>query len=330
MNRHTDPERGNIGPLEVFDADVNNVLVLADSAKADVTRLLEDLVPWLSSRVAEVQVERDLRAFCDEAEGLGAPRLDRMPDLVVVLGGDGSILASVRAFTNAPVPTIGVNFGRIGFLASIRVGDWEPALDEVLTGRAVIEPRMRLTAEFDSRNGSPVSAVALNEVVVSRGATQGMLTLSLSVGDQWVTDYRADGLIVATPSGSTGHSLAAGGPILAPSMTGLVVTPICPQSLSHRPIVEHPGAVLRVTVERSSGLVTMAVDGQGHFPMFEGDRAVIRAHPVPYPLLSRPDANPYRRVRERLGWRGSFEPGPEVGSPKQPSDQARHTQGEVL
>ena len=329
MTRHTDPERGNIGPLEVFDKPVERVLVLADSEKADVTRLLEDLEPWLRSRVGEVQVERNLRAFCDESEGLGAPRIDAQPDVIVVLGGDGSILASVRAFTNSPVPTLGINFGRIGFLASVRVGEWEPALEEVLTGRAVIEPRMRLTAEFETRNGSPVSAVALNEVVVARGATQGMLTLSLSVGDQWVTDYRADGLIVATPSGSTAHSLAAGGPILAPSMTGLVVTPICPQSLSHRPIVEHPGSVLRITVERSSGLVTMAVDGQGHFPMFEGDRAVVRAHPVPFPLLSRPDSNPYRRVRERLGWRGSFEPGPDVGSVKQP-EQARHAQGENL
>jgi len=329
VTRHTDPERGNLAPLEVFDRPVQRVLVLADSTKADVNLLLDELEPWLAQRVNKVQIERDLRAFCDESAGLAGPRVDDLPELVVVLGGDGSILAAVRAFTRTPVPIVGVNFGRIGFLASIRASDWEPALEDVLGGRAVIEPRMRLTAEFESRNGSPVCAVALNEVVIARGAAQGMLTLSLSVGEQWVTDYRADGLIVATPSGSTAHSLAAGGPILAPAMTGLVVTPICPQSLSHRSIVEHPASVLRITVERSSGLVTMAVDGQGHFPMYAGDRAVIRAHPVPYPLLARPDSNPYRRVRERLGWRGSFEPGPGVDSPKH-TEQARHTQGEVL
>jgi len=155
--------------------------------------------------------------------------------------------------------------------------------------------------------------------------------MSLRVGDHWVTDYRADALIVATPSGSTAHSLAAGGPILAPSMNGLVVTPVCPQSLSHRPLVLHPDSVLTIEIDRSSGLTTLAVDGQGFFPLRQGDSTRVWRHPVAYPILARPGSNPYRRVRERLGWRGSFEPGPGVGGRSREEPQAHDVeQGEKL
>jgi NAD+ kinase len=176
---------------------------------------------------------------------------------------------------------------------------------------SVLEPRLRLVATFEG-NGDhekePAHPVALNDMVLSRGAHQGMLQVALQVGDDWVTNYRADGLIVATPSGSTAHSLAAGGPILAPAMEGLVVTPICAQGLSHRPIVLHPNSVLHLTVASSSGVTTLSVDGQGYYSMRQGDTVTIRRHPIPYPLLSLRDLDPYKRLRDRLGWRGSVEP----------------------
>lgn len=306
------------------------MLVLADRAKVDVGRTLSELEPWLAERVEHVAVERDLREFAKLAALRGAPPVDAQPDLVVVLGGDGSILGAVRAFAESPVPVLGINFGRVGFLASVAVGDWESALEEVLAGQSVVEPRMRLTAEFETKGGKPGSAIALNDVVVQRGAVQGMLSLSLRVGEHWVTDYRADALIVATPSGSTAHSLAAGGPILAPSMNGMVVTPVCPQSLSHRPLVLHPDSELTIEVDRSSGLTTLAVDGQGYYPLRQGDRTRVRRHPIAYPLLARPGSNPYRRVRERLGWRGSFEPGLELDADHGEERAGDYEQGEKL
>lgn len=295
-----------------FERELRRVSVLSDRAKVDAHRALVEIEPWLAARVERVEIDSDLREFAQRAARLGRPPVDELPDLVVVLGGDGSILSAVRAFAQDPVPILGINFGRVGFLASVALGDWEEALEEVLAGRSLVEPRMRLVVEFSARGSAPSSAVALNDVVVARGAVQGMLSLSLSVGEHWVTDYRADALIVATPSGSTAHSLAAGGPILEPSMAGIVVTPICPQSLSHRPLVLHPDSLLTIEVDRSSGLTTLAVDGQGFFPLRQGDRARVRRHVVPYPILVRPGSNPYRRVRERLGWRGSFEPGSEL------------------
>ncbi|MCY2961423.1 MAG: NAD(+)/NADH kinase [Planctomycetota bacterium] len=280
------------------------VLVLADGDKVAVDELLDHMDPWLRERATSVNVERDLYAY-DEQSPAARKKRER-PDLVVVLGGDGAILAAVRAFHETPVPTIGINFGRVGFLASVEASQWREALEEVQRGRAIVEKRMRLAVEL--HGAKTVTAVALNDAVVTRGAFQGMLSIALKVGGHWVTNYRADGLVVATPSGSTAYSMAAGGPILAPSMQAFSVSPVSPQALSHRPLVVDGAETLELHVTRASGLTTLVVDGQGFFPMHEGDFVRVKRHPVPYPLLSRPGFDPYTRLRERLGWRGSIEP----------------------
>lgn len=284
---------------------LERVLVLADGRKEDVHQLLAELEPWLAERVAHVKVERDVREFYKRA----ARSRDTLapPDAVVVMGGDGAILAAVRALRDTPVPTLGINFGRVGFLAAVEASTWREALQELVDGRLVLEPRMRVEALFRDNRGNEVRALALNDVVLTRGAFQGMLTLSLSTGGTWVADYRADGLIVSTPAGSTAYSLAAGGPLLAPSVSALVVTPICPQALSHRAIVLDAAAELELTVTESSGVTTLVVDGQGFFPVQQGDRVRLRRHSTPWPLLARPGMDPYQRWRERLGWRGNLE-----------------------
>lgn len=287
---------------------LERVLVLADAGKKPVDALLRDLEPWLAERVGEVRLARDVRAFYKER--LARSRTSEpawRPDALVVLGGDGAILAAVRAFADEPVPTLGINFGRVGFLALAESKDWRGALEELCAGRTVPEPRMRIEATFAGHQGEPVRAIALNDVVFTRGAFQGMLTLALRVRGTWVTNYRADGLIVGTPTGSSAYSLAAGGPLLAPSMEGLVVTPVCPQALSHRSIVLGGDEELEVTVAEASGVTTLVVDGQGFYPMQPGARVVLRRHPTPWPLHARPGHDPYQRWRARLGWRGGLD-----------------------
>jgi NAD+ kinase len=296
---------------------IARVLVIADGRKEDVHDLLARLEPWLRPKVEVLEIEPDARGFYrSEAPARKGPR----PDLVVVLGGDGAILAAVRAFAESPVPTIGINFGRVGFLAAAEAGHWEEALGEILEGRAVVEPRARLIAELETAEGAPVRAVALNDVVLTRGAYQGLLELSLRIGEEWVTNYRADGLIASTASGSTAYSLAAGGPILAPTMQDLVLTPISPQSLSHRTILLPGTSELRLTITSASGITTLVVDGQGFYPMQQGDQVRLRMHPDPYPLLARPGEDFFKRLRERLGWRGSLE-----GDAFQPGHPPRET-----
>lgn len=278
---------------------VRRVLVSADFGKPPVVELMDRLRPWLAERVEVVELAEDVR----DPWGVGESP-EGLPDLVVVLGGDGAMLSAARAFSEHPVPTVGINFGRVGFLASVPAGRWEPALEEILGGRGVHEPRMRLAARLE-QGGSPArSGVALNDVMVARQRPHGLLVASLRIDGQWVADYRADGLIAATASGSTAHSLSAGGPILAPHMAGIVLTPICPQGLSHRPIVLHPDSSLEIELVDSPAGATLIVDGQGSLPMEPGDRVTLERHPVDYPMLAWRELDPYRRLRNRLGWTG--------------------------
>lgn len=289
----------------LLEAPSDNVLVLADGSKREVQELLPAIEQWLRVRARTVRVCTEPRSL----EGEDALRfVEPRPQLVVVLGGDGALLGAVRAFSARPVPIVGINFGRVGFLTSVEARDWQSVLGGIFAGQGVLEPRLRLSARV--RGGA--EWIALNDVVFTRGAFQGMLELRLSADGRWVTDYRADGLIIATPSGSTAYSLAAGGPVLAPQMEGLVVTPICPHSLSHRPIVLEPQARLELVVSRASGITTMVVDGQGFLPLSEGATVELARHPESYPLLVQPGLDPYRRLRDRLGWKGSFDAEAEV------------------
>lgn len=279
---------------------IRRAAILADAHKPGVVELAGRLTAWFAERGVSAKVLHDPRAW----ERQAPPACD----LVVVLGGDGSILSAVRAYEARPTPTIGINFGRVGFLASVEAAQWQEALEDVLAGRARVEQRTRLQVEFRGEDGRKARATALNDAVLTRGAFQGLLEVALKVGDDWVTKYRADGLVVATPSGSTAYSLASGGPILAPALSAFVVTPISPQALAHRPIVLDGGETLHLEITRATGDATLVVDGQSRHQLREGDSVLMRAHKLPYPLLSPSSFDPYRRLRERLGWRGSVEP----------------------
>ncbi|MEZ6017355.1 MAG: NAD(+)/NADH kinase [Planctomycetota bacterium] len=284
---------------------VSRVLVLADEQKPPVGAALPEVVAFLEGHGVAVQSQHDVRRLTrHEVRGLGGPP----PDLVVVLGGDGSVLTAVQLFEDTPIPTIGINFGRVGFLASVEATRWREGLLEVLQGKGLVEPRMRLSARVERANGDAAASwVALNDVVLSRGASPSMIAVRLFDGPARVADYRADGLIFATPSGSTAYSLAAGGPILAPSMAAVVVTPISAHALSHRPLVMGAAHELRAVLTQAAEPATVVVDGREGFQVHEGDQLVVERGPEPYPLLTLPALDPWRRLRDRLGWRGTIE-----------------------
>lgn len=233
--------------------------------------------------------------------------LARAADLLVVLGGDGTMLAVAR-HADASVPILGVNMGELGFLTEVAESEAMAMLRRVLDGRYEIDRRMTLTAVLE-RGGRPRARFrALNDVVVSNGARARIVRCTVSVDDLAFTTYRADGVIVATPTGSTAYSLSTGGPIVEPTVEVIVVSPISPHTLSHRPVVLRPEAVLRIAIERDQQDVVLTIDGQEGTPLEGGDVVVVRRARAAVSLVRSPDRTHYDVLRSKLGW-GTYQGG---------------------
>jgi NAD+ kinase len=259
--------------------------------------------------LAKLLDERGVRALFEEeaAAAVGAagvPRgaLAREADLIVVLGGDGTLLAVARAVAERPVPILGINLGTLGFLAEVSVDEMQPAIARALAGEMAIEERMRLDVSLDRGPEAARRWLALNDAVITKGASARIVDLEARADGQLVTTYHADGLIVSTPTGSTAYSLSAGGPILLPGVPSLVLTPICPHALTQRPLVLPDSAVVEVVVHPRGGEVQLAVDGQEGAPLHEGARVTVRRSAHPALLVVPPQRSRFEVLRTKLRW----------------------------
>jgi NAD+ kinase len=263
----------------------------------------------LATRIVAALRRRGVAVLADsEAPIAGLPArskaaLTREADLIVVLGGDGTLL-SVARHADVGVPILGVNMGELGFLTEVAEPEAMDMLGRVLDGRYEIDRRMTVTAALE-RGGRVVERYrALNDVVVSNGARARIVRCTVSVDGLPFTTYRADGLIVATPTGSTAYSLSAGGPIVEPTVEVLVVSPISPHTLSQRPVILRPAAVVRVAIEPAQQDVVLTVDGQEGTPLVGGDVIVVRRARAAVSLVRSPDRTHYDVLRSKLGWGG--------------------------
>ena len=287
---------------------VSTVGVVAKSHLREATPHLISIEAWLQERGLRPIFETATAALMpDDARRHVADkaRLACDADLIAVLGGDGTLLSMADAIgaAGSNIPILGVNFGSLGFLTEVTLPELYPALDAAIGGRAPIEDRMMLRSTTTRAAGEAPAYIALNDVVITKAARSRMIDLSVSVGDEFVTRVKADGLIVATPTGSTAYNLAAGGPIVQPTLDALILTPIAPHTLTNRPIVIPAGAAVRVQPhidERDELYVTF--DGQAGFQLHAGD--AIRICRAGRPLrLIRPSTRSYFEVlRQKLKW----------------------------
>jgi NAD+ kinase len=277
------------------------VVVKPDARAAH--EVVRRLVQWSSGRGLAALLDKETADLVPDLAVAQTSRaeLPAQVDVIVVLGGDGTLLSVARAVGDLGIPILGVNLGGLGFLTATTLDEMIPALEAFLAGRMTVEDRMMLSARLHREGGLAGSFLALNDVVIVKGAMSRIIDLSVSVDGQSAIDYRADGLIIATPTGSTAYSLSAGGPILFPTMDAVVLTPICSHTLTNRPIVLPGRQRIEVAVLTSQEVV-LTVDGQVGTPLRERDRVEVAQAASRIRLVRFPHKHFFSVLRTKLKW----------------------------
>jgi NAD+ kinase len=272
------------------------LIILARDASPRIEQALAELRDFLS-RQSGVRV-----AAAGALDELSIDGVDA--DLVVTLGGDGAILRACRKLGRRQQPILGINLGRLGFLADLSPREFRDVFPQIQQRRYRVVDHLMFDCEIQRADGSSERHLGLNEVVVSSAASLKMLAVNLAIDGELVTTYSCDGLIVSTPIGSTAHSMSAGGPILRQDLRAFVITPICPHTLTNRPLVDDAGCTYTLTVPDVPTGAMIVVDGQIRRPLLQGDMISISAADVTFQLAKVPGHSYYRTLHRKLGWGG--------------------------
>ncbi|HEY7818455.1 MAG TPA: NAD(+)/NADH kinase, partial [Vicinamibacteria bacterium] len=281
---------------------LEKVAIVAKLHATEASSVVRSLSKWLGDRGIEPVLEASLAARRRGAAGFTLDSLPKDISLVVVLGGDGTLLSVARAMGAKQIPILGVNLGSLGFLTDVALQHLYDTLESILSGEATVDSRMMLRAELLRKEETLASEVVLNDVVITKGAIARIIEVGVEIDRQFVAMVRADGLIVSTPTGSTAYSLAAGGPILHPNLDAMILTPICPHTLTHRPVVVSNEAKVELTLRGNSEEVYVTFDGQSSKPMQPGDVVRVRQSRHQVKLVSPPGKNYFQVLRHKLRW----------------------------
>ena len=273
------------------------LMILGNGTREEVHAEAERLAVAIVCRPGVILAGIDLSADSDLAQ---------LPaDVAIVLGGDGTVLHTARRMDDHPTPVLGVNAGRLGFLADLTPTVFLERMTDLSERRFTIESLMTLSCTLIPKNGPVRAFRGLNDAVIRAAPTFHMIEIGLSIDGESVMSYRCDGLIIATPVGSTAHSLSAGGPILPPNAHMFVVTPICAHTLTQRPLVDSAHKTFEMVFRGEGTSSVLVIDGQVQIPLQAGDRVVIRRGKTHFPMVRLPAHSFYRTLRDKLGW-GAF------------------------
>lgn len=263
-----------------------------------------DLRHWLEERGLDVYVEEEICRKLGETGGLDLITMAQKADILIVFGGDGTILRAARSVCAHDVPIVGINLGGFGYLAEINLNEVYGALEKILQGNYKTEKRMMLDVTVNHRAKKSEVHTVLNDVVINRGNLSRIVDLETSVDDQYLTTFKADGLIVSTPTGSTAYSLSAGGPIVFPEDESIIINPICPHTLTNRPIILPDQAVTKVILWTKERGATLTLDGQVSFTLKSGDMITVKKSKYLTTMVSSPYRDYLEILRTKLGWGG--------------------------
>lgn len=282
--------------------DVSIAGIMAKPGIPHASTLVPHLVGWLRERHVKVQLDQEAARYIGGEDGL--PR-DKVPDgtqLVIVLGGDGTLLAAARAVAGRVIPIFPVNLGGLGFLTAITLDQLYPELERALHGEQRIVPRRMLHGDLVRAGQTVRSYEALNDVVIAKTQIARMIDLETYVDQQFIGTFKADGLIVSTPTGSTAYSLSAGGPIIYPAVEAVCITPVCPHMLTNRPVLVPDNMVVRIICRASDHEAFLTVDGQVGEPILHEDHVVCRSSENYVHLVRPPKMYFFDVLRQKLKW----------------------------
>jgi NAD+ kinase len=271
---------------------------------ARVQKKAEELVRWFEHRKVETFVQNSSPPTVDL---LNDPPVQNIPEkiqIVFVLGGDGTFLNAVRWIGKRDIPIVGIKFGRIGFLSETTEAYLIPLAKAVYENNYIVEKRMRLKATLLSNGAIKTTQYVLNDVVINKGALARLASIKTYIDGHDLTTYKADGLIVSTPTGSTAYSLAAGGPVVHPELSAIMMTPICPFTLTNRPLIVPDTANITLQMVQNSTDVLVTFDGQTGLPITDQDRLHIEKANYPVSMIKMPDNNYFDVLKTKLRWSG--------------------------
>lgn len=264
---------------------------------------LEHLLDYLKQKKCEVLLDESIEGLADNKDIITRNELGRRCDLAITLGGDGTILNAARSLADKDVPLVGINIGRLGFLADISSDEIDTVLDDILSGEYIEEKRFLLEARVIRNNKLLFSADALNDVVVHVRDVARMIEFETRINDQFVNHQRADGLIISTPTGSTAYALSSGGPILQSDLDAITLVPVCPHTLSSRPLVVNSNAEVDILIsETKQAIAQVTCDGQTSINVENGDHVFIKRKQHTITLLHPQDHNNFDILRAKLRW----------------------------
>jgi NAD+ kinase len=281
---------------------MKSAAIISKPAKPELAGLLPDILAWFRKHDYKIYLDQETAQYIDGEEVVNRKQLGaRHPDFALVLGGDGTLLSAARAVAHEGVPILAVNLGSLGFLTEVPLSEMFATLDAVDTCQCPLEERSVLDATVYRGSQQLAHHFALNDVVVNKNAISRLVDFDLLIDGAFVLHYKADGVIIATPTGSTAYSLAAGGPVLMPSVASFVVTPVCPHALTHRPLVVNDMAQIELHVETGAEEAFLSIDGQVGMPLKQGDR--VHCHKAAHTVkLMRVRRTFFDVLRNKLKW----------------------------
>ena len=276
--------------------------ILAKPNFPEIKSTLQDVVTWLRARSIEVILDQASAMLLGEQGGYQKTQLASKADVLLVLGGDGTMLNAARLAGERSIPILGVNMGGLGFLTEVRLENLYPSLERVFANDFVLDERLMLRTHIHRHGETVARGVVLNDVVISKGTLARMIELKIAIQGRFVTNLRGDGLIVSSPTGSTAYSLSAGGPIIDPAVQSLILTPISPHTLTHRPLIVPGNAEIEVTLTSKDDGAMATLDGQVGVAITQGDTVVVQTSENRTRLIRFPESNYYDVLREKLKW----------------------------